>query len=227
MSIFVTGTDTGCGKTYISALLIRTIGMHGLRVAGMKPVATGAEKLQGKLTHEDDQILLKASNVALDQKLRNPYLFSPACSPHIAALEANEPIRLDKILDAYNLCRAATDYLVVEGVGGWRAPLSPSDSVADLATILGLPVILVVGVKLGCINHAVLTAEAITGSGLSFLGWIANVLDPSMHDPGGNISYLESKIDSPLLMRFDYSGDTKEDIKAMDNFVRLILKVAE
>ncbi len=227
MSIFVTGTDTGCGKTYISALLIRAIGMHGLRVAGMKPVATGAEKLQGKLTHEDDQILLKASNVALDQKLRNPYLFSPACSPHIAALEANEPIRLDKILDAYNLCRAVTDYLVVEGVGGWRAPLSPSDSVADLATILGLPVILVVGVKLGCINHAVLTAEAITGSGLSFLGWIANVLDPSMHDPGGNISYLESKIDSPLLMRFDYSEDTKEDIKAMDNFVRLILKVAE
>ena len=227
MSIFITGTDTGCGKTYISALLIRAIGMHGLRVAGMKPVATGAEKLQGKLTHEDDQILLKASNVALDQKLRNPYLFSPACSPHIAALEANEPIRLDKILDAYNLCRAVTDYLVVEGVGGWRAPLSPSDSVADLATILGLPVILVVGVKLGCINHAVLTAEAITGSGLSFLGWIANVLDPSMHDPGGNISYLESKIDSPLLMRFDYSEDTKEDIKAMDNFVRLILKVAE
>ena len=227
MSIFVTGTDTGCGKTYISALLIRAIGMHGLRVAGMKPVATGAEKLQGKLAHEDDQILLKASNVALDQKLRNPYLFSPACSPHIAALEANEPIRLDKILDAYNLCRAVTDYLVVEGVGGWRAPLSPSDSVADLATILGLPVILVVGVKLGCINHAVLTAEAITGSGLSFLGWIANVLDPSMHDPGGNISYLESKIDSPLLMRFDYSEDTKEDIKAMDNFVRLILKVAE
>ena len=227
MSIFVTGTDTGCGKTYISALLIRAIGMHGLRVAGMKPVATGAEKLQGKLTHEDDQILLKASNVALDQKLRNPYLFSPACSPHIAALEANEPIRLDKILDAYNLCRAVTDYLVVEGVGGWRAPLSPSDSVADLATILGLPVILVVGVKLGCINHAVLTAEAITGSGLSFLGWIANVLDPSMHDPGGNISYLESKIDSPLLMRFDYSEDTKEDIEAMDNFVRLILKVAE
>ena len=227
MSIFVTGTDTGCGKTYISALLIRAIGMHGLRVAGMKPVATGAEKLQGKLTHEDDQILLKASNVALEQKLRNPYLFSPACSPHIAALEANEPIRLDKILDAYNLCRAATDYLVVEGVGGWRAPLSPSDSVADLATILGLPVILVVGVKLGCINHAVLTADAIKASGLSFLGWVANVLDPFMYDPGGNISYLESKIDAPLLMRFNYSGGVKGDTEAMNNFVKQILKVAE
>ena len=227
MSIFITGTDTGCGKTYISALLIHAIAMQGLRVAGMKPVATGAGKLQDELTHEDDQILLKASNVALEQKLRNPYLFIPACSPHIAAIEANEPIRLEKILDAYKLCKAATDYLVVEGVGGWRAPLSSSDTVADLATILGLPVILVVGVKLGCINHAVLTAEAIKASGLSFLGWVANALDPSMHDPIGNISYLESKIDSPLLMRFDCSGDTKEDIEVMDNFVRLILKVAE
>ena len=227
MSIFITGTDTGCGKTYISALLIHAIAMQGLRVAGMKPVATGAEKLQGKLIHEDDQILLKASNVALDQKLRNPYLFNPACSPHIAAIEANEPIRLEKILDAYEHCKAATDYLVVEGVGGWRAPLSSPDSVADLATILGLPVILVVGVKLGCINHAVLTAEAIKASGLSFLGWVANVLDPSMYDPGGNISYLESKIDAPLLMRFNYSGGVKGDTEAMNNFVKQILKVAE
>ena len=227
MSIFITGTDTGCGKTYVSALLIRAIAMQGLQVAGMKPVATGAEKLEDKLIHEDDRILLEASNVALGQKLRNPYLFTPACSPHIAALEANEPIRLGKIVDAYNLCKIATDYLVVEGVGGWRAPLSASDSVADLATTLGLPVVLVVGVKLGCINHAVLTAEAIKASGLRFLGWVANVLDPLMHDPGGNISYLESKIDSPLLMRFDCSGDTKEDVEAMDNFVRLILKVAE
>ena len=227
MSIFITGTDTGCGKTYISALLIHAIAMQGLRVAGMKPVATGAGKLQDELTHEDDQILLKASNVALEQKLRNPYLFIPACSPHIAATEANEPIRLEKILDAYKLCKAATDYLVVEGVGGWRAPLSSSDSVADLATILGLPVILVVGVKLGCINHAVLTADAIKASGLSFLGWVANVLDPLMYDPGGNISYLESKIDAPLLMRFNYSGGVKGDTEAMNNFVKQILKVAE
>ena len=227
MSVFITGTDTGCGKTYISALLIHAIAMQGLRVAGMKPVATGAGKLQDELTHEDDQILLKASNVALEQKLRNPYLFIPACSPHIAAIEANEPIRLEKILDAYKLCKAATDYLVVEGVGGWRAPLSSSDSVADLATILGLPVILVVGVKLGCINHAVLTADAIKASGLSFLGWVANVLDPLMYDPGANISYLESKIDAPLLMRFNYSGGVKGDTEAMNNFVKQILKVAE
>lgn len=226
MSIFITGTDTGCGKTYVSALLIRAIAMQGLRVAGMKPVATGAEKLQDKLIHEDDQILLQASNVVLEQKLRNPYLFTPACSPHIAAIEANKPIYLEKILDAYNLCKAATDYLVVEGVGGWRAPLSPSESVADLATSLGLPVILVVGVKLGCINHTVLTVEAIQASGLNFLGWVANVLDPSMYDPGGNISYLESKIDAPLLMRFNYSGDVKGHTEATVNFVKQILKVA-
>ena len=115
----------------------------------------------------------------------------------------------------------------MEGVGGWRAPLSASDSVADLATTLGLPVVLVVGVKLGCINHAVLTAEAIKASGLRFLGWVANVLDPLMHDPGGNISYLESKIDSPLLMRCDFGGDTNGDLEVMDNFVKQILKVAE
>jgi dethiobiotin synthetase len=188
--------------------------MQGLQVAGMKPVATGAEKLEDKLIHEDDQILLKASNVALGQKLRNPYLFTPACSPHIAALEANEPIRLDRIVDAYNLCKIATDYLVVEGV-------------ADLATILGLPVILVVGVKLGCINHAVLTAEAIKASGLRFLGWVANVLDPLMHDPERNISYLESKIESPLLLRCEFSGDTNGDIEPMDNFVKQVLNAAE
>ncbi len=225
MSIFITGTDTGCGKTYVTALLIRAIAIQGLQVAGMKPVATGAVKLQDKLIHEDDQILLDASNVVLEQKLRNSYLFTPACSPHIAATEANEPIRLDKILNAYNLCKTATDYLVVEGVGGWRAPLSASESVADLAASLKLPIVLVVGVKLGCINHAILTAEAIKASGLSFLGWVANVLDPLMYDPDGNISYLESKIDSPLLMRFDHGGDPQRDIEVAVNFVKQFLKV--
>lgn len=223
MSIFITGTDTGCGKTYVSALLIRAIAREGLQVAGMKPVATGAIKLKDKLIHEDDQILLKASNVALDQKLRNPYVFTPACSPHIAAIEANEPILLDKILDAYNLCKKVTDYLVVEGVGGWKAPLNASDSVADLAICLELPVILVVGVKLGCINHAMLTAEAIKASGLRFVGWVANILDPLMYDPIGNIRYLESRIDSPLLMRFDHGGDSKLEVNAMASFVKQFL----
>ena len=223
MSIFITGTDTGCGKTYVSALLIRAIAREGLQVAGMKPVATGAIKLEDKLIHEDDQILLKASNVVLDQNLRNPYVFTPACSPHIAAIEANEPILLDKILDAYNLSKTVTDYLVVEGVGGWKAPLNASDSVADLAICLELPVILVVGVKLGCINHAMLTAEAIKASGLRFVGWVANILDPLMYDPIGNIRYLESRIDSPLLMRFDHGGDSKLEINSMASFVKQFL----
>jgi dethiobiotin synthetase len=200
--------------------------MQGLKVAGMKPVATGAEKLEDRLVHEDDQILLKASNVVLEQKQRNPYLFTPACSPHIAAMEANKPILLDKILESYNLCKAATDYLVVEGVGGWKAPLNSSYSVADLALRLGLPVILVVGVKLGCLNHAILTADAIKASELSFLGWVANILDPLMHDPSGNISYLESRIDSPLLMRFDGSGDSNRDIDETVNFAKQFLKVS-
>ena len=226
MSIFVTGTDTGCGKTYISALLIEALIREGFRVAGMKPVATGASgKGRNRLVHEDDEILAGVSNVLLDPTHRNPYIFPSACSPHIAAEEENQTIDLDKILEAYQLCQSETDYLVVEGVGGWRAPLNVEDTVEDLVIKLKLPVILVVGVKLGCINHALLTAEAIERTGLNMVGWIANLLDPSMHSPEENIRFLKENIRSPLLMEINYSEDGKTSCDTMSNLAKSLTKL--
>jgi dethiobiotin synthetase len=225
MSIFITGTDTGCGKTYVSALLIKALAEQGYQVAGMKPIATGATRVRSKLIHEDDEILARASNVVLKPRRRNPYIFLPACSPHIASKEANEPIELDKIVEAYRSCKADSEHLVVEGVGGWRAPLNLAETVEDLAIRLDIPVLLVVGVKLGALNHALLTAEAIERSGSKMVGWIANILDPLMYRSLENVAYLEEKINSPLLMKLSHDETEEENFEAMRNFAKNFSKV--
>ena len=199
MSVFVTGTDTGCGKTYISSAILRALGGDGLRVVGMKPVATGAEIIDGQLRNDDVEQLAAASNVAVAETARNPYLFEPPASPHIAAAAAGVVITTKTIIRAYRECAAAADFVVVEGVGGWHVPLCETQTVGGLAAALGLPVLLVVGIKLGCINHGLLSASAISASNAPLCGWIANVLEHDLYALDAVVATLETRISAPLL----------------------------
>lgn len=204
LSLFVTGTDTGCGKTRVSCALLEALARAGVSATGMKPVATGAMRSNGLLVHEDVKALIAASNVAIPRRYVNPYLFVPPCSPNIAAQQANTPIDMAVIDEAFASCQSRADAVVVEGVGGWCVPLGDDLWLEDLAQHLKLPVLLVVGIRLGCINHAVLSARAIIESGLPLLGWIANVVDPEMIEPAAVINTITRHLDAPRLAVLDY-----------------------
>lgn len=196
---FVTGTDTGVGKTTVAVALIRALVGQGLRVAAMKPVAAGCERVDGGLRNEDVAALSDAANVKADPRLVNPYAFAPAIAPHLAAAQAGVEIEIDRIVAALRALAQGADGVVVEGVGGFRVPLGARTDTADLAAALGLPLILVVGLRLGCLNHALLTAEAIDHRGLRWAGWIGNVLDPDMPALDENIVTLAEGIAAPCL----------------------------
>lgn len=208
--VFITGTDTGCGKTHVAAALIRGLREVGLRVACLKPVAAGAARRDGLLRNDDALTLRSAAATDADYDLSNPYCFEPPVSPHIAATEAGVEIRCTRILDvAARLARTA-DLLVVEGAGGWYVPLSDGLDVADLAGAMGYPVVFVVGLRLGCINHARLTERAIRDSGVPLLGWVASQVDPQMARLAQNITTLRERLESPCLGIL-YSGGTPGD----------------
>jgi dethiobiotin synthetase len=196
---FVTGTDTEIGKTLTSAALLYALTQQGVRAAGMKPVAAGAELRDGAWHNEDADALAAASNVVLPQELTTPYLLRDATAPHIAAAQEGVTIDLAHILACYERVAASADAVVVEGVGGFRVPLSDRFDTTDLARELGLPVILVVGLRLGCINHALLTAEAIAARGLKLAGWVANVVDLGMRHGMANIDALAARLPAPML----------------------------
>lgn len=197
--VFVTGTDTEIGKTRISCGLLHGLARTGLRVAGMKPVASGADRTPDGLRNEDALALQRAANVSLPYELVNPYAFEPPIAPHLAAAEANRPIDLPVLLSACNrICRQA-DVVVVEGVGGWEVPLSPRLALPALARALSLPVIMVVGMRLGCLNHAQLTARAIQADGLTLLGWVANQAQPGFPRARDNLETLRACLPVPLL----------------------------
>lgn len=200
-SCFVTGTDTEIGKTLISGALLHAMGAAGVRAAGMKPVAAGAEEREGMLRNEDVDFLYEAAPLKLPRELTTPYLFRTPAAPHIAAALECQPIEPRRIVAAYEQVRAQAEAVVVEGVGGWRVPLTNSYDTSDLARQLGLPVILVVGLRLGCINHALLTAEAIAARGLRLAGWVANTADPAMGHADGNVEAIAARLDAPLLGR--------------------------
>jgi dethiobiotin synthetase len=193
---FVTGTDTEVGKTFASCALLHALSAQGVRAVGMKPVAAGTGA-DGR--NDDVEALIAASGVKAPRDLVNPYLFAPAIAPHIAAAESGRDIELATIVDAYTRLDALADALIVEGVGGFCVPLGPTLDSADLAQTLGLPVILVVGMRLGCINHALLTCQAIAARGLTLAGWIANSIDPAMHRFAENLAALDARIDAPRL----------------------------
>ncbi len=193
---FITGTDTGVGKTRVAVALIHALREQGLRVAAMKPVAAG--HAPGEL-NDDVAALLQAANVAADLRDVNPYAFAEPVAPHIAAQKAGVRIELDVIAAAYSRLAAAADVVVVEGAGGWRVPLNEHDDMADLARRLGLPIVLVVGLRLGCLNHALLTVESIAHRQLPWAGWVGNHIDPAMACGAENVAALHARLPAPCL----------------------------
>ncbi len=196
---FVTGTDTGVGKTLISAALVHKLASAGVRAAGMKPLAAGAEIRDGQLWNEDVAMLTAEANVALPTGLICPLMFREPAAPHIAAALEDRRIDSDTVMTAYRQITEQVDALVVEGVGGFRVPLTDQLDTADLAAAMQLDVILVVGLRLGCLNHALLTAEAIAARGLTLAGWVANQIDPAMPHQAANLDALSQRLPAPLL----------------------------
>jgi dethiobiotin synthetase len=198
-SCFVAGTDTEIGKTLISSALLHGLGQAGVRAAGMKPIAAGAELRDGVWCNDDVDRLYAAAPLKLARELTTPYLLKEPAGPHIAA--ALEGLRIDpqQILERYQQVRAQAEAVVVEGVGGFRVPLTDDYDTADLARDLALPVVLVVGLRLGCISQALLTAEAIAARGLTLAGWVANTVDPAMGHLAANIEAIAARLTAPLL----------------------------
>ncbi|WP_051279527.1 dethiobiotin synthase [Chitinilyticum aquatile] len=216
-AVFITGTDTDAGKSVVTAQLLRGLGRAGLRVAGMKPVASGCEWRDGRLWSADVAVHAAASTVPVASELAAPYLFEPPVSPHIAAREAGVRIDLAHLQHCLAGLRQQTDVVLVEGAGGWLAPLSDELTMADLAAALDLPVILVVGMRLGCINHAMLSAAAILASSCRLLGWVANPLEPAMNRYADNLAYLTAHMPAPLLAELEHRPDAGELVLPVDS----------
>ena len=212
---FLTGTDTEIGKTFITCALLHRAQRDGLRAVGLKPVAAGTD---ANGNNEDVQQIKAASNIELPAEIVNPYCFAAAVAPHIAAAEAERDIAFAPIVEACKQASKMADLVIVEGVGGFRVPLGRDGDSADLAQTLGLPVILVVGMRLGCINHALLTAEAITSRGLKLAGWVANRIDPEMARFAENLTTLRSLLAAPLLgyVPFEQNGDARRAAEYLD-----------
>ena len=196
---FITGTDTGVGKTAVTLGLMQVLQARGNIVVAMKPVAAGCELTPAGLRNDDALRLQQQASLELDYAQINPYAFAPAIAPHIAAEQAGVRIDFEKIFNKYNKLNCMSDCVLVEGAGGWQVPLNDNETLADLALQLDLEVIMVVGIRLGCLNHALLTAAAIAAAGCTLAGWVANQLPPAPECAQENINYLKSRISAPLL----------------------------
>ena len=206
---FITGTDTEIGKTYVASALIRHLAAQGFRVAGMKPVASGCHPTDEGLRNDDALSLMAAASVDLPYDMVNPYAFEPAIAPHIAAAKAGQVIDVGNISTI--ACSIKADYLVIEGVGGWCVPLGDGQLLADLAKATAQEVILVVGMRLGCINHALLTAAQIARDGMHLKGWIANYVDPDMQVQNENLKTLRKLMPCPLLAELPWANSNQQE----------------
>lgn len=202
---FITGTDTGVGKTYVTCKLIRDYVAQGYKVIGMKPVAAGEDFVNSAWVNDDVLMLEAASNVKAPRELVNPYSFKEAVAPHIAAEKHGVEIDISLIKQAFEQLSKLADIVIVEGAGGFLVPLNSRQTMADLAVALNVPVILVVGMRLGCINHSLLTVEAIAARNLTLHGWVANQIDPNMQMLAENESTLDAHIKAPKLFSLAYS----------------------
>lgn len=213
-SYFVTGTDTGIGKTIVSCALLSAYSARGNAVIGMKPVVTG--RVCGEWA--DVKAIVAASSIAAPREWVNPYAFIPPISPHLAAKEAGMEIDIEIIRQAYCNLQKISDVVVVEGVGGIMAPLNDRNDVADMAYALDLPIILVVGMRLGCLNHALITEKIIQASGLKLAGWVANQIDPQMNSFDENLHTLKERLNCPLLgvLPFERNVSTKNFSTLLD-----------
>ncbi len=209
-SYFIIGTDTNVGKTYVASALVQHFVRLGFQSLGMKPIASGCERNQrGELINQDAQALINASNVSAPLNLINPYRFEPAIAPHIAATQAGVVIDLYEITRAYVQLTTLAEAVVVEGAGGFFVPLNETQTLADLAVQLNIPIILVVGMRLGCINHALLTVEAIQSRGLCLTGWVANQIDPNFEMFEENLASLKKRIVAPCLSVVGWQEDVR------------------
>jgi len=201
---FVTGTDTSVGKTTVTVRLMQQLVAQGLTVIGMKPVASGCEWLDGRWQNEDVRLLTAASNVSAPPELINPYCFEPAIAPHIAAAQAGVEIDFNVIRAAYEQLTTMADVVIVEGAGGLLVPLNATQTIADLIQALSLPALVVVGMRLGCINHALLTAEVLKQRNIDFCGWVANSIDPQMSVPQENLQSLIAGLQQPPVLEVPF-----------------------
>lgn len=201
---FITGTDTDVGKTLVALGLIEKLQQQGLRVGAMKPLSAGCETTHEGLRNSDATQLQQQADVDLPYATINPYAFAPAIAPHIAAADEGLRVDVETIHHHFQSIAAQSDCVVVEGAGGWQVPLNDFQTIADLGKRLELPVILVVGMRLGCISHALLTVESISAAGLPLAGWVANQLQPEMSRLEENIATLQQRIEAPLLGRLPW-----------------------
>jgi len=208
VGLFITGTDTGVGKTYVGAALLHALAQSGLRTAAMKPVATGCDSTPLGLRNGDALTLQQAATTRHAYELVNPYAFCPAIAPHIAAASAGVRIDVEHIAKIAERLAQQCDCLIVEGVGGWRVPLNGREHVKDLAARLGYPVLVVVGLRLGCINHALLTVDAVKDDGVPFFGWIANAVDAAYDTVEATVDAVSTHFGTQPLatLRWDPTG---------------------
>jgi dethiobiotin synthetase len=209
---FITGTDTNAGKTWATIALMRYFKQQGKTVAGMKPVAAGCVMHNGQLQNEDALLIQENVSLKIAYDLINPYAYESPVSPHIAGI--NNPVKLAKIVESFNVLKELAEIVLVEGAGGWYAPLNDCEDISDLAKALALPVILVVAIKLGCINHAKLTWQAIQHSGMPCAGWIAVCVDPDMLNRDENIRTIKTALNEPLLGVLPYVESADFDLLA-------------
>lgn len=205
--LFITGTDTGIGKTWVSCGILVALARLGVPAAAMKPVASGCERTDAGLRNSDALSLQAHMNVAADYQTVNPFAYAPPLSPDIAARRAGRAIELETIIRCHAELAARSECVIVEGVGGWRVPLGRGLELSDVARALGHPLLLVVGVRLGCINHARLTVESLTGSGLAMVGWVANQVDPQFDAFADTVDTLARLLSQPPLATLGWAED--------------------
>jgi dethiobiotin synthetase len=213
--LFIAGTDTGIGKTRVTVGLLRALSAAGWRARGMKPVATGTICSDAGNINEDVAAIAAVSDPIAARADLNPYCFDWAVSPHIAASRAGIVVDPAYIVAAYGRLARGCDAVVVEGTGGWLAPIGPTTTMADVAQALRLPVVLVVGLRLGCLNHALLSAQAIASAGVPLIGWVANLIDPSMAALAENLEALTQRLPVPQMALLPHAPDGKQDPAAL------------
>jgi dethiobiotin synthetase len=204
---FITGTDTDVGKTAVTLGLMQLLQVRGHTVAAMKPVASDCVSTPAGLRNDDALRLQQQASIELEYQLINPYSFAAAIAPHIAAEQAGIHLKKHEIISKYNKIKSLSDCVLVEGAGGWLVPLNAEETLADLARSLQLDVILVVAMRLGCLNHALLTAESIVRQGCVLAGWVANRVLPDVEAVDENIQALETRLACPRLGTIPYQRD--------------------
>jgi len=210
--ILVAGTDTGVGKTIVTCRLLAQLRQAGINALGMKPVASGLTQNNGYWTNDDVEAICQATGQDIDRAVMNPYAFEPFIAPHIAARQAGKSIDLGRIEACYEQIRSQADMVVIEGAGGLMTPLNEQQTFIDLAERLSLSVILVVAIRLGCINHALLSTQAIVGAGIPLMGWVANYPDSPGERDTEVEGAIQSRLSAPLIATFPYQSGAIKDI---------------